>query len=124
MNINNYGKISSGRDKKLKRKIKGLIIALVIILTGVYIIGIITDDGPEYQERYSAIEENHALKEQVTQLQSEVASLENRIAELEGLINEKDAYIALMPTEAPAETEEPTETEQTNDWSQSSPRSE
>ncbi len=121
MNIQNYGKISSGRDKKLKRRINGIIIAVIILLAGAFVIGVLTDDGPEYQERYSAIEENHALKEQVAQLRSEVAHLENRVAELEGQVSEKDAFINSLPTEEPEDT---SDEEQMNDWTQSSPRSE
>lgn len=123
MNIQNYGKISSGREKKFTRKIKGIIIALIIIFAGAAVIGILTDNGTEYQERYSAIKENHELKELVTQLQNDNSALESRVAELEGLITEKDAYISSMPSEAPSE--EPIETEQSeNDWTQASPRSE
>ena len=121
MNIQNYGKISSGRDKKIKKKIKGIIIILLIILAGAFIIGVLTDDGPEYQKHASVISENRNLKAQVAELQSEISYLQNRVAELEGQVIERDEFINSLPTESPEEsTDETTE----NNWEQDSPRSE
>lgn len=122
MNIQNYGAFSSDRNRTVKRKIKGIAILLIILLAGAFIIGILTDDGAEYRERYSAIEENHALKEQIINLQNENAELQNKISVLEATIGEKDSYINSLPTEPPEE--ETVSESPVNDRTMKTPRDE
>lgn len=100
MDIQNYGKANSSRNKKTKRRITGIIIAAVIILAGAFTIGKLTENSAEYQLRASLVEENRVLRE-------ENEMLKNQIGDLENQITEKNEYIDSIPTAAP--TEEPSE---------------
>lgn len=102
MNINDYGTINGEKRRERRRKITGIFIILVILLAGIYILGILTSDGPEYQMRASTIEENHILKEQVAELTEEVEQLKKELAE-------KDSIISTMP-EPDSEAPQPTPT--------------
>lgn len=95
MAINDFGKIQEGRRKRLKKRITWLIAAAVIILAAAAIIGVLTSKGEGYTERVTLLEENHKLKEQIS-------ALEEQVTALQGQVTEKDAYIASIPTEAPA----------------------
>lgn len=94
MSIHNFGKIEGGRLRKLKKRITGLIIAFIIIIAAAAAIGILTSNGEEYQQRATLLEENHSLREQIQDLQAQVT-------DLQGQLDEKDSYIASIPTEAP-----------------------
>ena len=107
MGIQNYGKVGTGKYKKLKKRIIGLVIIAAVIVVAAGVIGVLVSDGEGYQQYVSVIEENHALKEQV-------AELEAQVTELQGTVAEKDEYIASIPTIAPTpyepnESEMPTE---------------
>ena len=76
MNMQNYGSMQGEKMRRTRRKIVGATIILVILLAGIYILGILTSDGPQYQMRTSMLEENHMLKEQVAELEEQIKDLE------------------------------------------------
>lgn len=81
MDIQYYSDGRGNKRNNLKRRIKGIILILVIILVAAGIIGILTDDNAEYKMRQSTIEENHVLKEQVEMLTEEVETLKAQLAQ-------------------------------------------
>ncbi len=120
MQINGYGKVQQNRYRKLKRRLTGLIIILIVAIITVALVGIFASDSKIYQDRITILEENHALKEQAESLQAQVDELEKKVGELEGTVAEKDEYIASIPTTSPTEpadseaTTSPTPTQRTN----------
>lgn len=86
MSIKYYGTTKTRRERVLKRRIIGIIAIIAIMILGFGIVGILTDDGAEYQARVSVIEENHVLREENENLKTEVERLTT-------LIEEKDDYI-------------------------------
>lgn len=104
MNINGYGSLGGNRRKSNRKKLTGIIIICLILFAGIYTVGIITSDSPEYQMRANAIEENHVLKEQVAELTEETERLKEELAK-------KDAYINSVPqTDTTPEEETPVPT--------------
>lgn len=94
------------RLRARRRRITGIVIILVILFTGLFITGVLTSDGPEYQMRASAIEENHILKEQIAELEAEVKKLKKEL-------NEKEDYISTLPSPEPeSETESEAESDE------------
>ena len=81
MGIQNYGKVGTGKYKKLKKRIIGLVIIAAVIVVAAGVIGVLVSDGEGYQQYVSVIEENHALKEQVAELEAQVAELQGTVAE-------------------------------------------
>lgn len=96
MNFKVYRSITDDR-KRRNNKLIGLIIIIIILLTGVGILGILTEDGPEYQARKSMIEENHALKEEISGLKEDNKRLKKEL-------KEKNDYIENLPEQDDAET--------------------
>lgn len=88
MSIEYYGNTKTQRERALRRRIIGIIAVVAIILLGFGIVGVLTDDGAEYQARLSAIEENHALREENEDLKAEVQRLTTLIEEKDDYINE------------------------------------
>ncbi len=86
MSVEYYGNTKTQRERLMRRRIAGIISIIVVILLGVGIIGVLTDTGAGYQERLSAIEENHALRAENEELRAEVERLTSQL-------NEKDDYI-------------------------------
>ncbi len=86
MSVEYYGNTKTQRARAMRRRIVGIISIIVVILLGVGIIGILTDTGAGYQERLSAIEENHSLRAENEELKAEVERLTSQL-------NEKDDYI-------------------------------
>ncbi len=74
-----YGIAQADKNRQRKRMVKGGIIICVILLLGLYIVGVLTSDAPEYRMRASAIEENHILKERVAELEEKVRILEKEL---------------------------------------------
>ncbi len=101
MQINGYGKVQQNRYRKLKRRLTGLIIILIVAIITVALVGIFASDSKIYQDRITILEENHALKEQAESLQAQVDELEKKVSELEGTVAERDEYISSIPTTAP-----------------------
>lgn len=100
MNINGYGTMHSEKSRTRRRRVTGIVIIVAILLIGTGIIGVLTSDGPEYQMRATAIEENHILKEQVAELTKKVEKLEKEL-------EEKEDYISALPTNTPEPTATP-----------------
>ncbi len=69
----------STKSRRKRRRITGVIVIAVILVTGLAVLGVLTSDGPEYQMRLSTIEENHALKEKIAELEDEVADLKKEL---------------------------------------------
>ena len=90
MDIQSYATFQGSKNRKKRRRIIGVIIIIVILLCGLFTLGILTSDGPEYQLRQSIIEENHALKEQIAELEDEIHDLEKEL---------KQAQSEPLPTE-------------------------
>lgn len=88
MSIEYYGNTKTQRERALKRRITGIISVIAVILLGVGIIGILTDTGAGYQERLSAIEENHSLRAENEDLKAEVERLTAQLEEKDNYINE------------------------------------
>lgn len=127
MDIQGYGKIQNGRRRKLKRRITGIIIAAVIVIIAVWIIGVLAQNSAEYQQRVSILEENHSLNEEAAELRQQVEDLQTYVETLQGQVSERDAYIASIPTDAPAETapaqsEEPVAADEADNRYSVSPR--
>lgn len=99
MNIHSYGRVNTDSRKSKNKKLIGIIIILVILLSGVGAVGVLTDDGAEYQARLSAIEENHKLSEENANLREENARLKKEL-------KEKTNYIDNLPEQD--EDDEPT----------------
>ena len=87
MNIQIYKKANTGKRKKLKKQITGLIIIGIVLISALWIIGIFAGDSDEYNERVSILEENHMLRQKLTELETENAGLKTRIAELEAYVS-------------------------------------
>ncbi len=79
MDIQNYATFQGSTNRKRRRRIIGCIVIAAIVLCGLFVLGTLTSDGPEYQERQSIIEENHALKERVAELEDEIQALEKKL---------------------------------------------
>lgn len=94
MGIQNYGKIEQGRHKKLKRRIIGIIIAVIAVCVIAGIIGVLAGDNEGYQNSTQMLKENRELKERVAELEQEVGDLQSQLAD-------RDSYIASIPTVAP-----------------------
>lgn len=94
MGIQNYGKIEQGRHKKLKRRIIGIIIAVIAVCVIAGIIGVLAGDNEGYQNSTQMLKENRELKERVAELEQEVGDLQSQLAD-------RDNYIASIPTVAP-----------------------
>ncbi|MDD6563889.1 MAG: hypothetical protein PUF08_02285 [Clostridiales bacterium] len=90
MNMQNYGSMQGKKTRRTRRKIVGGIIILVILLAGLYILGVLTSNGPEYQMRTSMLEENHTLKEQVAELEEKIEGLEKEIESLKAYSDTDD----------------------------------
>ena len=90
MNMQNYGSMQGKKTRRTGRKIVGGIIILVILLAGLYILGVLTSNGPEYQIRTSMLEENHMLKEQVAELEEQIEDLEKEIESLKAYSDTED----------------------------------
>ena len=73
-----YSAFNSDKKRKKHRRIIGIIVLIIVILSGLYALGIITD-GKEYTERSEILQENLALREGVTELEEKVAELENEL---------------------------------------------
>ena len=86
MSVEYYGNTKTQRARALRRRIIGIISIILVILLGAWIIGVLTDNGAGYQERLSAIEENHTLRAENEELKAEVERLTSQL-------NEKDDYI-------------------------------
>lgn len=86
MSIEYYGNTKTSRQRALRRRIMGIIAVVAVILLGVGITGVLTDNGAGYQARLSAIEENRTLRGENEDLRAEVERLT-------ALIEEKDNYI-------------------------------
>lgn len=78
----------SSRNRRKRRRITGVVVIAVILVTGLAVLGILTSDGPEYQMRLSTIEENHALKEKVAELEDEVADLKKELKKAQSVPTE------------------------------------
>lgn len=91
MDMQGYSIGYAEKSRKKHRRIVGGVIIALIILVCIYVVGILTSEGAEYQMRATAIEENHILKEQV-------AELEERVAELEAELEKAQS----VPSETPA----------------------
>lgn len=117
MAAQNYGTVQSGRYRKLKKRIIGIIIIAVIVIIAVGLIGVLAGNSAEYQKRVSILEENHRLKEENAQLQQQIADYEIYVNTLQGQVSERDAFIAALPTEVPAE-EIPQESETSDEPNQ------
>lgn len=98
MDLHVYKSISNERKRKKPNKIVGIIIILIILLTGTAVVGILTSTGPQYQMRQTAIEENHILREEIADLKAEIEQLKEDIAE-------KDEYIKTLPVPETTEDE-------------------
>ncbi|MGN0183153.1 MAG: hypothetical protein ACI4DP_12230 [Candidatus Ornithomonoglobus sp.] len=105
----NYGKIQSGRYNKIKRRIIGAVIIIILIIAAAWAIGILAGNSAEYQERSSILQANHQLLEENAALKQQIEELQAQANALQGQVSERDAYIASLPTEAPAETLMPEE---------------
>lgn len=88
MSIEYYGNTKTQRERALRRRIIGIFIAVVTVLLGFGIVGVLTDDGAGYQARVSAIEENHQLRQENEDLKAEVQRLTTLIEEKDNYINE------------------------------------
>ncbi len=88
MSIEYYGNTKTQRERAIKRRIVGIVSIIVVILLGVGIIGVLTDSGAGYQERLSAIEENHSLRAENEELKAEVERLTAQLSEKDNYINE------------------------------------
>ena len=88
MSIEYYSNTKTRKQRALKRRILGIIAVIAIILLGVGIIGVLTDNGAGYQERKSAIEENHTLREENEDLKAEVSRLTEQLEDKDQYINE------------------------------------
>lgn len=86
MSIEYYGNTKTSRQRALRRRIIGIIAVVAVVLLGIGIIGVLTDNGAGYQARLSAIEENRTLRGENEDLKAE-------IERLTALIEEKDNYI-------------------------------
>ncbi len=95
MAIQNYGRINEGRRKKLKKRIAGIVIIAIIVIAALFTIGILAGNTPEYKNRVSILEQNHALVEENEQLRAQLAAVQQQL-------DESSAYIASLPTETPA----------------------
>lgn len=73
-----YSAFNSDKKRKKHRRIIGIIVLIIVILSGLYALGIITN-GKEYTERSEIIQENHALRERVTELEEKVSELEKEL---------------------------------------------
>lgn len=113
MNTQKYAGFHRERHKKLKRRITGAAIAVFAVLAVMFLIGKLTEDSEQYRTSISLIEENRALREQIT-------SLTQRVAELEGTISEQESYISQMPAADRAEATEAPAAE--NDFTAQTPR--
>ncbi len=101
----NYGKPRSGGYNKIKRRITGAVIIVILIIAAAWAIGVLAGDSAEYQERSSILQENHRLLEENEALKQQTETLQAQINELQSQVYEKDAYIAALPTETPAPEE-------------------
>ena len=81
MNIQIYKKANTGKRKKLKKQITGLIIIGIVFISALWIIGIFAGDSDEYNERVSILEENHILRQKLT-----ILTLNRQVKELEALV--------------------------------------
>ncbi len=82
-----YGNIRTEKRRKRMRYIKGLILIVIIVLLGIWLIGVLTDKGAGYQERVDIINENIALKSRVAELEAENEGLEKDLQEKTDYIN-------------------------------------
>ncbi|MGN0162746.1 MAG: hypothetical protein ACI4EA_04065 [Candidatus Ornithomonoglobus sp.] len=98
----NYGMIQSGRYNKIKRRIIGAVIIVILIIAAAWAIGVLAGNSAEYQERSSILQENHQLLEENAALKQQIAELQAQADTLQGQVSERDAYIAALPTEVPA----------------------
>ncbi|MDD6762567.1 MAG: hypothetical protein PUD92_02850 [Clostridiales bacterium] len=107
----NYGRIQGGRYSKIKTRITGAVIIVILIIAAAWAIGILAGNSAEYQERSSILRENHQLLEENAALKQQIEELQAQTSSLQGQVSERDAYIASLPTEAPVPegTEMPTE---------------
>lgn len=112
MGIRSYGKIEQFKTKKIKKRIKALCVAAVIVTACAAAIGVLVGDSEEYIHRSTILQENHDLKERVMELETQLEELQNELAK-------KDEYIAAIPTEAPSE-----EVPDGGGWNMESPRQE
>ncbi|MGN1116166.1 MAG: hypothetical protein ACI4TH_06345 [Candidatus Ornithomonoglobus sp.] len=101
----NYGKIQSGRYDKIRKRITGAVIIVILIIAAAWAIGILAGNSAEYQERSSILQSNHQLLEENIALKQQTAELQAQINALQGQVSERDAYIAALPTEAPVPEE-------------------
>ena len=88
MNVEYYGNTKTQRDRLLRRRITGIVSIIVVILIGAGIIGVLTDSGAGYQERLSAIEENHRLRAENEELKEENERLNSMLDDKDNYINE------------------------------------
>lgn len=88
MNSGYYSNIKSHRNRIAKRRITGIIIIIAIILAGVGIVGVLTDNGAGYQERVDIIKENQKLRSENAQLSEENEMLKTQLSEKDSYINE------------------------------------
>ena len=88
MSIEYYGNTKTQRERAMRRRIVGIVSIIFVILLGVGIIGVLTDSGAGYQERLSAIEENHSLRAENEELKAEVERLTAQLSEKDNYINE------------------------------------
>lgn len=100
-----YGKVQSGRYNKIKRRITGAVIIVILIAAAAWAIGILAGNSAEYQERSSILRANHELLEENEALKQQVAELQAQADALQGQVSERDAYIAALPTDEPAAEE-------------------
>ena len=88
MTIEYYGNTKTQRKRLMRRRIVGIVSIVVIILLGVWIIGVLTDSGAGYEKRLTAIEENHSLRAENEELKAEVERLTAQLNERDDYINE------------------------------------
>lgn len=100
MKIESYGNTQSKKHRRLKRRLTGVLIIILIVLTGAFIIGAITTNGPAQQSRMSILDENHALKAEIQELNEKIADLEKQLEE------SKSAQVPTDETESGPEGEE------------------
>ena len=73
-----YSAFNSDKKRKKHRRIIGIVVLIIVILSGLYALGIVTD-GKEYTERSEIIQENHVLRERVVELEEKVSELEKEL---------------------------------------------